>query len=149
MSRGLEGALTFRSVTMDDAELLLQWRNDPETRRASRQTAPVTRHEHLEWLAKSLGSPPRTLRIVEKGGVPVGVVRADLVNGAHELSWTVAPAARGSGVGKWMVARFASEFPGPLRAEVRKDNPASMRIAEFVGMVIEKEEGDFLCYSRG
>ena len=41
-------------------------------------------------------------------GVPVGTVRADHSKGVYELSWTVAPAARGQGVAKEMVAMAAA-----------------------------------------
>ncbi len=149
MSRVSSSDFVLRPATLADAETLLRWRNDPETRRASRETAPVTKREHLEWLAKSLESPTRKLRVVEQSGCSVGVVRADYVDGVHELSWTVAPEARGRGIGKRMVAEFVRELEGPIQSEVRKDNASSAKIAEFVGMQLVREAEGVLYYSRG
>ena len=141
--------IILRPATLQDAEMLLRWRNDPETRRASRVTRPVSRNEHMKWLANSLQSPTRQLRIAEQDGVPVGVVRADYVDGINELSWTVAPDARGSGIGKQMVAGFVRELKGPIRSQIRKGNSSSTRIAESVGMRLAREAEGFLYYSRG
>ena len=66
----------------------------------------------------------------------------------HELSWTVAPDARGRGVGKRMVALAASQILAPIRAEVKSDNISSVRIAEHAGMVFEREVNGILHFSR-
>lgn len=140
--------LRLRSATLRDAALLLEWRNDSHTRTASRNTHVVERDDHLKWLASSLDNKNRILLVAEEDGVPVGTVRADLIDGIHELSWTVAPSARGRGVGKRMVALFARQFPGTVRAEVKKSNDASARIAQFAGMKFEKEENGVSHYRR-
>ncbi len=92
--------IKLRPATIQDADLLLEWRNDPETRSASHKTAVVQREEHISWLLKTLDNPSRRLLIAEENEVPVGTVRADFSDGVYELSWTVAPDARGYGVGK-------------------------------------------------
>jgi RimJ/RimL family protein N-acetyltransferase len=140
--------LTLRPVTPADADLLLTWRNDPQTRAASHHDAQVTPDEHQRWLAAALGNPARQLWIVEENGVPVGTMRADLAAGIHELSWTVAPNARGRGIGKRMVALLASRFPGPIRAEVREGNPASAAMAESAGLTLQKRENGVLHFFR-
>jgi RimJ/RimL family protein N-acetyltransferase len=140
--------IALRPATLRDADLLLQWRNDPATRAASHSTAAVDRDEHLAWLRESLASAERQLYIAEERGAPVGTVRADLANGAWNLSWTVAPQARGRGVAKRMVALLASRIPAPIRAEVKAANKASARIAEHAGMTLESESAAVLHYAR-
>jgi RimJ/RimL family protein N-acetyltransferase len=140
--------LRLRAANLGDADVLLEWRNDFLTRMASRDTGVVERDDHLEWLARSLQDVNRILLVAEQHDVPVATVRADLVDGVHELSWTVAPRARGRGVGKRVVALFADRFPGALRAEIKADNDASASIAESVGMHLEKEENGMLHYKR-
>jgi RimJ/RimL family protein N-acetyltransferase len=139
----------LRPATTADADLLRAWRNDPVTRAASRSGREVPRDEHVAWLGRTLRDPRRHLFVVEEGGEAVGTVRADAEDGCHQLSWTVAPSARGKGVGKRMVALLARRFRGPVRAEVRVGNEASSRIAEFAGLVLEKEEAGILHYRRG
>ena len=144
----MQASIALRPATMRDAELLLAWRNDPATRSASHNAAPVAREDHVAWLAATLGNQDRQLLIAEEGGIAVGMVRADLANGVWNLSWMVAPRARGRGVAKRMVALLASRIPGPIRAEVKAANRASARIAQHAGMTLESESASVLRYAR-
>ena len=144
MSSGVE----LRRATMEDAGLLLGWRNDPETRAASHQTEPVRHADHIDWLRRVLANPGRQLFVALEQGEPVGTLRADFADGVHELSWTVAPEARGRGVGKRMVALLAARFNAPVRAEIKRGNTASERIAEYAGMTLDREEHGVLHYVR-
>lgn len=140
--------ITLRLATTEDADILLEWRNDPETRQASHNTTEVQRSDHVSWLSKTLTNPDRRLYVAEENGDPVGTVRADFADGVWELSWTVFPRARGRGVAKRMVAVLASEFSEPIRAEVKTGNTSSARIAEHAGMVLERETDGILYYKR-
>src|SRR3989344_6369332 len=129
--------LHLRPASMDDAKALFAWRNDPETRRNSINTEPVAWEGHVAWLTKSLEMPTRKLYVAEVGGIPVGTVRADLLEGGeYELSWTVAPESRGKGFGKQMVLQFAREMLSGKRllAEVKRGNIASEKIAQALGL---------------
>jgi RimJ/RimL family protein N-acetyltransferase len=65
-----------------------------------------------------------------------------------ELSWTVAPNARGRGVAKQMVTLLAHQISEPIRAEVKAKNIASARIAEHAGMAVSREVDGVLHYCR-
>ena len=140
--------IKLRPATIQDADLLLEWRNDPETRSASHKTAVVQREEHISWLLKTLDNPSRRLLIAEENEVPVGTVRADFSDGVYELSWTVAPDARGYGVGKRMVAQFANQISEPIRAEIKSGNTASARIAEHADMQFDREVDGIIHFRR-
>lgn len=144
--------LQLRLARLDDADLLLAWRNDAATRQASHDTSPVIEAAHVQWLTKTLSSPHRQLYMAERAGVPVGTVRVDAPDadgGGHLLSWTVSPTARGSGVGAAMVAHVAGSLPGPIRAEIKVGNTASIRIAQAAGMAFVREVDGVLHYQRG
>jgi len=129
--------VSLRLATIKDAKLLLAWRNDPLTREASRNSGEVPWENHVAWLEKSLLMSERKLYIAEEAGVPVGTVRADrLANGVQELSWTIAPEARGRGLAKEMVFLFVRKIlPGEsLLAVVKAGNTASEKIAEALGL---------------
>jgi RimJ/RimL family protein N-acetyltransferase len=140
--------LRLRPATAADAALLLEWRNDETTRHASHNTAAVTPEDHARWFDALLRNPSRRLFIAEDHGEPVGSVRADRdPDGAcHELSWTVAPSARGRGVGVRMVQLLLAEVSGQVRAEVKPGNPASVRIAEAAGLRFDAERNGVLHY---
>lgn len=133
---------SFRKATMADAERLLSWRNDPETRANSLETRPITREEHLVWLSKSIADTARVLLIAESNGAAVGTVRIDKREGAHELSWTVAPEARGKGVGTALVSQALklSLLTGKkIVVRIKQSNAASRRIAEKAGFKKTKD----------
>ena len=140
--------MTLRLATERDADLLLEWRNDPETRKESHQTAIVRRDEHSAWLLQTLGNPNRKLLIAEEEGVPVGTIRADFSNGAWVLSWTTAPSERKRGVAKQMVTLFVGGIVEPICEEVKSGTLASARIAENAGMKFEREESGVIYYRR-
>jgi RimJ/RimL family protein N-acetyltransferase len=125
--------LTLRLVTDADAALLMDWRNDAATRSNSRSGEPVHPDQHNAWLSRVISSTDHVIRIAERRGVPVGVVRADRIEGGWELSWTVSPLSRGKGVGGRMLRTFAAGLDGRLAAVIRSDNHASRRIAETAG----------------
>lgn len=129
--------------------MLLEWRNDPETRRASHDCAEVLRDEHVSWLTETLSNLRRRLFIAQENGVAVGTVRADFADGAWEFSWTVAPNARGRGIAKQMVALLAHEISEPIRAKIKAGNSASVRVAEHAGMELFREIDGILHYRRG
>ncbi len=126
--------IEFRPVSMNDAALLLRWRNDPLTRKMSRDTGEIAYDDHVDWLRKLLADPTRQIFIVLKDGQAVGTVRADRDDDVAEVSWSVAPECRGQGIGKEMVKQFCQYIGGRLRATVRPDNEASRQIALFAGM---------------
>ncbi|MEK7585307.1 MAG: GNAT family N-acetyltransferase [Patescibacteria group bacterium] len=134
--------LNLRPATSADAERLLAWRNDLVTRQSSINTDPVSLENHLAWLAKILredeSAPTRQLFIAEEVGTPVGTVRLDWASDrkAVELSWTIAPEARGRGLGQAMV-EAATELPAvrgkQVLAKVKPENVASMKIVANLG----------------
>lgn len=140
--------LTLRPACAADAALLLAWRNDAGTRGASHSTRPITPEEHARWLAATLDNPHRQLLVAEEQGVPVGSVRADRdpQGDCHELSWTVAPDARGRGIGARMVGLLVQRLGGAVRAEIKPGNHASMRIAQAAGLHFAGERDGVLHY---
>ena len=134
---------TLRRATREDAEALLNWRNDATTREACKQTELVPMEDHMPWLERTLANPDRSLLIYAfPDGTPAGQARIDAeAGGGCELSWTIAPSARGKGIGKRMVALAASLAPRPARAEIKQENAASKALAAAAGMQKVKEEG--------
>jgi spore coat polysaccharide biosynthesis predicted glycosyltransferase SpsG/L-amino acid N-acyltransferase YncA len=97
----VDSSMSVRDATLADARLLLDWRNDPATRAASRASAEVTVAEHAAWLESSLAREDRLLLVAEDGAGPVGTVRWDRrAEREWEVSITVAPARRGLGLAR-------------------------------------------------
>ena len=126
--------LHFRPGNKNDSETLLRWRNDPETRNNSISTDIVQAEEHRQWFEKSLNSKNRKIYIVEKSGEAVGTVRTDNDDKKVELSWTLAPEARGKGLGKEIVKEAVHRLSSSLVwAKIKTQNTASRKVAEYAG----------------
>lgn len=128
---------------MDDAERLLEWRNDPDVLAVSKTTAPVTWEQHQAWLARILTDSSERVWIGhDEHGVSVGTVRLQLytrgiIDGQvfhrttrGHVSVTVDPAHRGRGIGRDLLecVRWEAEALGleVLTAEVRATNAVSL-----------------------
>jgi RimJ/RimL family protein N-acetyltransferase len=131
----------LRRATGSDADLLLEWSNDPATRAASFHPEPIEPEGHLRWLATILASPTAGFWIGETDGRPVGQVRVVIV--AHEvgeISISIAPEARGAGLGRTLLIAAIAEADdalpiSTLLARVRLDNPASLALFAGAGFV--------------
>lgn len=129
--------ISFRPATIQDADLLFEWRNDPETRKNSVSESQVTYPEHQAWLTKTLQNPDKKLYIAELERNLVGTVRLEKRTADQwELSWTVSPEMRGFGIGKWMVKKATELTEKDLIAKIKSENTASMEIAKFAGFEV-------------
>ena len=146
----------LRPATLEDAQRLFVWRNDPLTRAQSLQQQPVVWGDHLEWLQASLQNPARQLFIAESAGLAgqeqpltLGTVRADKTEETYELSWTVAPEERGKGWGRKMVAALIEILPAQASytAIVLHSNPASQRIAESLALTERQRQECYTVYA--
>ncbi|GEC23868.1 bifunctional UDP-2,4-diacetamido-2,4,6-trideoxy-beta-L-altropyranose hydrolase/GNAT family N-acetyltransferase [Pseudonocardia saturnea] len=134
-------ALRSRLATLADAELLLAWRNDPDTRRSSRSGDEIDLDTHRRWLAGSLDREDRHLLVVSDADGPVGTVRWDRDCTGWEVSITVAPERRGGGLAGALLRagedalRERTGTGTPLIAVVHRDNTASARLFARAGYV--------------
>lgn len=144
-----EPVLALRPALLSDASRLLEWRNAPEVRAASRHTEEIDLATHLRWLGKALADPGRKIFIAEQGGAPVGMIRADrMEDGIWELSWLVAPDFRQKGLGKVLLKSLFDIIQAPVRAEIKDWNLASIRMAEAAGMQLRRKEGGISYFEK-
>lgn len=128
-----------RPARPGDAELLLAWRNDPDTRRWSRSHDAVDLATHRRWLADSLDRDDRLLLVVADARGPVGTVRWDRDGSGWEVSITVAPERRGEGLALPMLRagedalRARTGAGTAVTAVVHTRNDASARLFARAG----------------
>jgi RimJ/RimL family protein N-acetyltransferase len=123
--------IKIRPATENDVDLLFKWRNDEQTRRMSKNNAPVPWDEHLAWLDRRLKMSRPNLFVFEMGGQPVATFRID----DKDLSYTVAPEHRGRGIAKLMLNEVRLRF-GCLRAQISSANVPSIKAARTAGMQV-------------
>lgn len=121
--------MNYRPATLEDAQLLLRWRNDPLTRAMSRNADQVSLSRHLAWLCDRLTRPH--FYIAERNRIPVGTFRID----GNEVSYTIAPEHRRRGLATELLKMVHADF-GPLRAEIFEHNEASIKAAMRAGHIV-------------
>ena len=143
----------LRLADLGDAQFLLECRNDNSTRECSHNSEKIKYDSHIQWLTKTLASTSRKLYVAEMKGNPVGTARVDLHvddgKNIAELSWIVSPKYRGNGICKPMMKKVVKAIDQDILiyAEIKKDNLGSIKIAEYLGMVLTKENSGILCFS--
>lgn len=141
--------INLREVKWEDWKLLLDWRNDYYTRIQSHNTDVVNEEKHKAWLSKVLNDPNKKVFVGILGDESIGTVRYEFKDGEYELSWTIAPEARGRGLGKKLVKKMVDTLKNNyIKAEVKKGNKPSVKIAEYAGLSLVKEFNDILIFKN-
>ena len=130
----------WRRAAVGDRELLYAWVNDPVTRAASFNTAPVGWDEHVRWFVSHVDSETCRMYVVEdRDGRPVGQVRFDIADVDAAVDITVAPERRGEGWSPVIIAAgtraLFDETPNVRQAvaSIRAENRPSVSAFDTAG----------------
>ena len=139
------GAVTLRTATSDDCEMVYRWQAQPETRRFARNTAVPDWQEHKDWFAAKIVDHRTLFTIVECDGAPAGSVRLDYRGerkGApmYEVSIFLDQQWYGRGIASKALGAAAQLMPfSYLKAVVRPENKASLRLFQRAGYEGEED----------
>lgn len=137
-----EQPLILRKATMDDAELLLEWRNETQSRKNSIHSEVIDFDHHIDWLKRTLKNDSIQIYIVMQADKAVGDLRLEYCDKTVEFSWSVDYRHRGQGLGKRILAK-AIEAAGPdieKICRIKADNIASIKNAMSAGFKLIREE---------
>jgi UDP-2,4-diacetamido-2,4,6-trideoxy-beta-L-altropyranose hydrolase len=132
--------MNVREAVADDEGLLLEWANDPESRKNSFNTNPILPATHHVWFTRRLNNPDtyRIYIIENSTATPVGQVRFERdEREGWETSYLLAPIFRGQGLGSSLLytalCQFQRACPGAIvTGRVRLENQPSCRIFEKI-----------------
>ena len=143
----------LRHADMRDADILLQWRNDPAMVSNSISEMPVEADQHLAWFERVMADPESVLMIGETDGTRIGMVRVDLaeteVGTSGTVSINIAPEARGQGYGRALLGRAISQLEDKVsvfHASVLNANISSQRLFESLQFVCIAQSDNVLLY---
>lgn len=135
-----DALVTTRRAMIEDAAMILAWRNDPYVRSVSRDKGVIGWKAHLAWFERIVASTDHLLLIAEKNGVPVGVVRFDrLSDHRHEISLYLNPVVAGRRLGLAMIGAAQQALSREqardlvILAETLPGNVASQRLFRSAG----------------
>lgn len=101
--------ITCRQATIEDAKLVFDWSNDPETRKNSFNSEPIEWDGHLSWFEQRLKQEDMIL-IFEAESIPIGMVRFSFSENNAVIGVIVDPANRGKNYGAQIIALGSSIF---------------------------------------
>ena len=146
--------LVLRSATIEDADLLLSWVNAPDVLWTKAETTePIERQKHISWLEKNLADDDTMIRVVERGGEPIGQVRLWRRGEAVLIDISIVSEARGKGsasealslaLDEWTSSRGVTGFC----AMIRSDNRPSRKLFERAGFHKAGETNGLADYRR-
>jgi len=124
-------AVNLRPAGPADRQQIWLWRNEPETRAASFNSATIPWDAHERWFDSALLRDDRRIFIIEADAVAVGTARLDIVEREASVSIHLAREWQGQGVGSSALSRLAelafNDFGiDRLIASTKSDNRASL-----------------------
>ncbi len=136
--------MTLRPARLEDSQRVWSWRNDPETRQASLDSAMIPLHVHEVWFRQSLRRADRRIYIVLTDEAESGVVRLDVSGREAEVSIHLDPHWRGRGVATLALRALADQAFGALGlgllvALVKAENVASLNAFRSAGFLVDRE----------
>jgi UDP-2,4-diacetamido-2,4,6-trideoxy-beta-L-altropyranose hydrolase len=130
-----------------DEELVLEWANDPVTRRNGFFAEQISPEAHHRWFEARLDDVDgcRLYIIQTEDSVPVGQVRFERISNAWSIGYGLASPYRGRGLGRSMLETALSDFRevagrSSITGRVKTTNIASCRVFESLGF--ERRPGD-------
>ena len=134
--------LVLRLAELDDARLLYDWQQAPETRRYALNRKPFSFDDHCRWLGAKLGNGRDLLLIGEAGNKPRGFIRLDWFGADRDrtqylISIAAAPGQHGRGIGTALLNAARALAPGAhFYAKVLPENEASLALFRGCGYAL-------------
>ena len=133
--------VNLREITQSDWKVLLEWRNNKNTRQNSFNSDLISESEHKEFIKNTITNTNRTQFILEYNEIPVGSIREDkLGKDEFELSYTISPMYRGKKIGQIMMSLYLIERKGSFLCEVKEENISSIKMIEKLGFKLFNTE---------
>lgn len=143
-------SIFLREVNAGDMERILAWRNDPLTRENSFNKEEISLSDHQKWFAGKMADENCLFYIMMDHDMPIGQLRIDRQDDIGEISYMIAPEARGKGYGSKILTLAQEIAKGEVKVLlglVEKQNTASCKCFEKNGFA-EFDGGDMICFIR-
>jgi len=141
--------IVLRKGTLNDAGMMLDWRNSEEVRHCSLNKKIISAEEHINWLTKVLNDNKIFLLIAECDSKPIGVLRYDVIDSTALVSIYLRPGESSKGLGS-SILQFGANWLQQnisnidrIEAKIISDNIASIKAFEKAGF-----ESEYAIYSK-
>ncbi len=146
--------ITHRPAQLADAQLYFNWANDPDTRRQSFNSAPISLETHAAWFTRKMADANALLLVFEnEAGEAVGQVRFERTPVADMpdeiiIGVSVDTNQRGKGLASQLIKQGCAVCREQwdvvtIHAYIKPENRASVRAFERAGFTLSGESGKF------
>ena len=147
--------LRVRHARLDDEAILLEWANDPTTRRNAFSSESISAEKHRNWFRARLRdlASCQLFFLETEESVPVGQVRFDYAEQTWRIDYALAPHFRGRGLGRPLLQaallKLREHKPGAfVLGQVKESNQPSCRVFESLGFEAQIKVGGMREYRR-
>lgn len=130
--------ISLREATERDCSLFFQWANDDQVRKNSFSPQKIELENHITWFNSKLKSEQSKLFVLMRNETPIGQARLDNEAGYWVLDYSIDSKFRGHGLGTIIVKKLMDTHIRPLKAIVKRDNAASLRVFQNNAFLIEE-----------
>ena len=144
----------LREIQMEDAEIIVKWRSNPEVYRYFKNPHQITLNEHLNWFLHTYPHNRNRIDwmcIEKKSGNKIGIFGLLKEEENTEVNYILAPEAQHQGYAKesiYALIVFArKEWSARyITAEIHEENIPSIQLVEKLGFYLQKKTGHFVVY---
>lgn len=135
----LSGGFRLRIASEADCGLVYKWANDPDSRKSSFSTDPISWKEHLLWFENKIQDPNSVLYIAQDvENEPLGIIRFDIDGQYATMSINLDKRFRGRGMARVIINEavedlFANRPVFGVNAFIRSHNTKSITAFEKSG----------------
>ncbi len=142
LSRSHNPQVILRQANVEDVWQVYAWQMEEGARTYSFTNIPPSSEEHQDWFQDGLKNENRNIFIVEWGGVPIAMVRADKTEeySRYLVSILISWGFRSQGLGPQILKKLISLYPNKLIARIKPENKASIDAFKRAGFVWYKED---------
>jgi perosamine synthetase len=134
--------LSLREISVDDAELIFGWRNDPEIVSLGTTNKTVDWEVHTKWITNSINNSERRIYLIHLDDVAAGQIRFDRQeNNSAVISVYLTHEFRGKGFGNKAISQGSDlifkDWSNLIRviAHIKSDNIGSIQSFEKAGFI--------------
>ena len=123
-------SIYLRKATLEDAEIILKWRNDSLTREYSFSKEVIDTESHFKWFKKRNSDRNCYIWILIADEERVGQIRVEAIDHVGEIHYVIAPEQRGKGYGKRILSLVEEKVSAEIKelcGIVKAENIASRR----------------------
>ena len=142
--------IKMQRAKISDSSILLEWRNDKNCRRVSKNTKIISFREHTIWFQNFLKDKNSFLYIFRLEELNLGMVRLDyLQNYDYLISIIVDQGFRNLGIGKLFLKKiFQKHKKFKFYAHIKTSNKNSIDLFLSLGFKKINKKNDFLVFVK-